>query len=132
MLLLSIKVTHIRKFNRVHRGRGVDRSSKVGRPHSAELFHSTSNHPGDSSRYLCISTMAAASSSKLAQKLSTIATSWPKDPFRPHLQLSTFFQSLSTHPKLTPQAVQATQSLKNSEVLKKVRCFSRECFHQVR
>ncbi|KAK1232189.1 hypothetical protein PQX77_004670 [Marasmius sp. AFHP31] len=59
------------------------------------------------------------SSSKLAQNMSKVAKSWPKDPFRPHLQLSGFLESLSNHPRLTPQAVQAAQALENSTVQKR-------------
>jgi hypothetical protein len=65
--------------------------------------------------------MATASThAKLAQKLRTIAGSWVKDPFRPNLQLSTFLQSLSTHPKLTVQAVQATRALRDNDMQKQV------------
>ncbi|KIJ61240.1 hypothetical protein HYDPIDRAFT_116241 [Hydnomerulius pinastri MD-312] len=49
--------------------------------------------------------------SKFAQKLSTVAASWPVDPFRPNLQLKTFLQSLSAHPKLTQEAVQSSRLL---------------------
>ncbi|KAF9264586.1 hypothetical protein L218DRAFT_943705 [Marasmius fiardii PR-910] len=63
--------------------------------------------------------MAAATSSKLAQSMLKSAKSWPKDPFRPHLQLSVFLESLSAHPKLTPQAVQAVQALENSTIQKR-------------
>ncbi|KAH7924342.1 hypothetical protein BV22DRAFT_1105546 [Leucogyrophana mollusca] len=59
------------------------------------------------------------SASKLSQKLSTIAASWPADPFRPNLQLKNFLQSLSAHPKLTPEAVQAAQALRDNAIQKK-------------
>lgn len=59
--------------------------------------------------------------SKLSQKLANIAAAWPSDPFRPNLQLKTFFQSLSKHPNLTPRAVNAAHSLKDNESMKKVR-----------
>lgn len=62
---------------------------------------------------------------KLAQKLSTIASTWVKDPFRPNIQLPTLLQSLATHPRLTPQAVQAARALRDNDVYKQV-CFSRE------
>ncbi|KAH7909311.1 hypothetical protein BJ138DRAFT_1011074 [Hygrophoropsis aurantiaca] len=59
------------------------------------------------------------SASKLSQKLSSIATSWPTDPFRPNLQLKNFLQSLSTHPKLTPAAVQTAQALRDNAIMKR-------------
>ncbi|KAE9406096.1 hypothetical protein BT96DRAFT_852019 [Gymnopus androsaceus JB14] len=62
--------------------------------------------------------MSAKGTTKLAQQLSSIAGQWPKDPFRPHLLLPTFLQSLSKHPKLTPEAVQAVQALKNNRAKK--------------
>jgi hypothetical protein len=57
---------------------------------------------------------------KLRQKLSSIAASWPTDPFRPNIQLKSFLEALSTHPKLTPQAVDAVRSLRDNELQKKV------------
>ncbi|KIK56153.1 hypothetical protein GYMLUDRAFT_47365 [Collybiopsis luxurians FD-317 M1] len=60
--------------------------------------------------------MASKGSAKLAQQLSSIAGKWPRDPFRPHLLLPTFLQSLAKHPNLTPEAVQAAQALKNDQV----------------
>jgi hypothetical protein len=57
---------------------------------------------------------------KLRQKLSSIAASWPTDPFRPNLQLKGFLEALSMHPKLTPQAVNAVRSLRDNELQKKV------------
>jgi len=54
---------------------------------------------------------------KLSRKLSSIAASWPTDPFRPNLQLKNFFQSLSTHPNLTPAAVDAVDALKNNAIM---------------
>jgi hypothetical protein len=62
--------------------------------------------------------MSAAS--KVSRQLSSIAASWPADPFRPNLQLKNFFQSLSTHPNLTPKAVDAVDLLKNNAVMEKV------------
>ncbi|KAF9463314.1 hypothetical protein BDZ94DRAFT_1282512 [Collybia nuda] len=55
---------------------------------------------------------------KLAQKLSAIASTWVKDPFRPNIQLPTLLYSLSTHPRLTPQAVQAARALRDNDVYK--------------
>lgn len=69
--------------------------------------------------------MATKGATKLSQQLSSVAAQWPKDPFRPHLLLPTFLQSLSKHPKLTPEAVQAAQALKNGQAKKQVG-FSRE------
>ncbi|KAF4568351.1 hypothetical protein EYR40_010246 [Pleurotus pulmonarius] len=60
-----------------------------------------------------------ATTSKLAQKMSNIAALWPKDPFRPQIQLKTFLTSLSAHPNLTPQAVQAARALKDNDMFKK-------------
>lgn len=62
-----------------------------------------------------------SSAAKLPQKLSSIAATWPKDPFRPNLQLKNFFQSLSNHPNLTPKAVDAVAELKGNVIMKKVR-----------
>ncbi|KAH7882186.1 hypothetical protein F5I97DRAFT_1817490 [Phlebopus sp. FC_14] len=59
------------------------------------------------------------SASKNAQKLRAIAASWPADPFRPHLQLKTFFQSLAAHPNLTAEAVQATKTMLDNDIQKK-------------
>jgi hypothetical protein len=56
----------------------------------------------------------------LSQKLSTIAVSWPTDPFRPTLQLKNFLQSLSAHPNLTPKAVEAAKILQDNVVMSKV------------
>jgi hypothetical protein len=61
----------------------------------------------------------------LAQKMGSIAGTWVKDPFRPNLQLQTLLQSLASHPKLTPQVVQAARTLRDNDMYKKV-CFSRE------
>lgn len=69
--------------------------------------------------------MATKGTAKLAQQLSSIAVQWPRDPFRPHLLLPTFLQSLSKHPKLTPEAVQAAHALKSNRAQKQV-YFSRE------
>ncbi|KAK7440017.1 hypothetical protein VKT23_017270 [Stygiomarasmius scandens] len=63
--------------------------------------------------------MAAPTSGKLAQRMSSIAHTWTKDPFRPHLQLSVFLDSLAKHPRLTPQAVQAAQVLRDSSIKKR-------------
>ncbi|KAF8556772.1 hypothetical protein OG21DRAFT_1596292 [Imleria badia] len=54
--------------------------------------------------------------SKYAQKLKTIAAAWPTDPFRPNMQLKTFFESLATHPRLTPDAVQSARVLLDNDV----------------
>jgi hypothetical protein len=56
----------------------------------------------------------------LGQKLLVIAEKWTVDPFRPHLQLGTFLKSLAAHPRLTPEAVQATRALKENAMQKKV------------
>ena len=59
-------------------------------------------------------------SSGLAQRLLKVAKSWPTDPFRPNMQLKTFLESLSNHPKLTSKAVAATEALKNDVLKNKV------------
>lgn len=56
----------------------------------------------------------------LGQKLLVVAEKWTVDPFRPHLQLGTFLKSLAAHPRLTPEAVQATRALKDNVMQKKV------------
>ncbi|EDR09687.1 uncharacterized protein LACBIDRAFT_319031 [Laccaria bicolor S238N-H82] len=61
----------------------------------------------------------AAASGKLGQKLIAIADTWVVDPFRPNLQLQTFLKSLATHPKLTPQAVNATRALRDNAMQKR-------------
>ncbi|KAL6308861.1 hypothetical protein BKA93DRAFT_692417, partial [Sparassis latifolia] len=48
------------------------------------------------------------------QQLHRIAAAWPGDPFRPNIQLKTFLQSLSDHPNLTPQAVEAARELQDN------------------
>lgn len=58
--------------------------------------------------------------SNYAQKLSNIAAAWPADPFRPNLQLKIFLQSLSAHPNLTPEAVQAARTLLDNGIQQKV------------
>ena len=63
---------------------------------------------------------------KLSSQLRTIAQTWPMDPFRPNMQLQTFFISLADHPKLTPAAVRAVQALRRNEVTQKV---SRNAFY---
>ena len=61
-----------------------------------------------------------ASPTKLAPQLHKIALQWPVDPFRPHLQLKRFLESLADHPQLTPQAVRAARALAGNELQKKV------------
>ncbi|KAF8890668.1 hypothetical protein BD779DRAFT_1610752 [Infundibulicybe gibba] len=61
----------------------------------------------------------APATERLGRQLGAIANTWVKDPFRPNLQLQNFLQSLSTHPKLTPQAVQAARALRDNEMQKK-------------
>ncbi|PPQ68976.1 hypothetical protein CVT25_009161 [Psilocybe cyanescens] len=63
--------------------------------------------------------MAAPSTKILSQKLSAIAETWVKDPFRPNLQLQTFLKSLAAHPRLTPKAVEATRALRDDVMHKK-------------
>ncbi|ESK89919.1 hypothetical protein Moror_767 [Moniliophthora roreri MCA 2997] len=58
------------------------------------------------------------SAGRLSQNLKKVAASWPKDPYRPHLQLSILLESLSKHPKLTPEAVRAAQDLLGDTVKK--------------
>ncbi|EKM52620.1 uncharacterized protein PHACADRAFT_164559 [Phanerochaete carnosa HHB-10118-sp] len=54
-------------------------------------------------------------STKLSQQLHRIASQWPSDPFRPHLQLGTFLKALADHPQLTPQATRAARALLENE-----------------
>lgn len=56
----------------------------------------------------------------LSNRLLALAKSWPKDPFRPNMQLGVFLESLSTHPGLTRKAVAATEALKNDVLKTKV------------
>ncbi|KAI0703465.1 hypothetical protein BC835DRAFT_1027124 [Cytidiella melzeri] len=60
-----------------------------------------------------------ASTVKLSQQLHHIAKRWPVDPFRPHLQLGAFLNSLAEHPQLTPQAVRAARALEENEFQRK-------------
>lgn len=76
---------------------------------------------------------------KLAQQLTTIASTWTKDPFRPNMQLQTLLQSLATHPRLTPQAVNAALALQENQVYRQVHyhplvaCMRPHCFaHSIR
>jgi len=69
--------------------------------------------------------MATLSAKQLSQKLGAIAESWTKDPFRPNIQLQTFLKSLAVHPRLTPQAVEATRALRDNDMQKKVCIFLR-------
>ncbi|KAF9526027.1 hypothetical protein CPB83DRAFT_858534 [Crepidotus variabilis] len=55
----------------------------------------------------------------LAQKLTSIAESWVKDPFRPNLQLSTLLNSLAAHSRLTKQAVESARALRDNGMMKK-------------
>lgn len=56
---------------------------------------------------------------KLSQQLSATASNWPKDPFRPNIQLQTFLQALAAHPNLTQEAVNAANALKENTMRKK-------------
>ena len=67
--------------------------------------------------------MASASTKQLSQKLTAIAGTWTKDPFRPNLQLQNFLKSLAAHPRLTPQAVEATRALRDNDMQKKAGYF---------
>lgn len=58
--------------------------------------------------------------SKVARQLKSISSTWPQDPFRPNMQLQKFFSALAEHPKLTPEAVQSVQALRNGDVQRKV------------
>lgn len=59
----------------------------------------------------------------VGNKLHKLAAQWPADPFRPHLQLKTFLESLSRHPNITDEAVAATRSLLQNDLRHKVcRC----------
>ncbi len=68
----------------------------------------------------CIPSSNMPNTVKLSQQLQTIAKRWPVDPFRPHLQLGAFLNSLAEHPQLTPQAVRAARALEENEFQRKV------------
>jgi len=57
----------------------------------------------------------------VGNQLQKLAAQWPADPFRPHLQLKTFLESLSRHPNLTDEAVIATRSLLRNDLRHNVR-----------
>lgn len=57
----------------------------------------------------------------LSQRLLKVSSTVPKDIIRPHIQLSTFLQSLAQHPRLTKSAVQNMEVLSRGELAKKVR-----------
>jgi len=56
----------------------------------------------------------------LSVQLKHIAKAWKFDPLHPNYQLETFLTSLASHPKLTPEAVKASQALKDNVAQKKV------------
>ncbi len=62
----------------------------------------------------------SAAVSALKQQLHKIAAEWPGDPFRPNIQLKTFFEHLAEHPNLTPAAVRAARALHEDEFKNKV------------
>ncbi|KAH9476915.1 hypothetical protein JR316_0010831 [Psilocybe cubensis] len=70
--------------------------------------------------------MASQSTKALSQKLTVIAETWIKDPFRPNLQLQTFLKSLAAHPRLTPKAVEATRALRDDVMHQKVALLPRD------
>ena len=59
----------------------------------------------------------------LGAQLKNIAKAWQYDPLHPNYQLSTFLDSLASHPNLTKEAVKAAQALKDDAAKKKVRLF---------
>lgn len=63
-------------------------------------------------------------------QLQRLAAKWPADPFRPHLQLKTFLESLSHHPNLTDGAVIAARSLLQNDLRHKVRSCSTHRNHE--
>ena len=68
-------------------------------------------------------TAFAMTTKSVGNQLQKLAAQWPADPFRPHLQLKTFLESLSRHPSLTDEAVIATRSLLQNDLRHKVgRC----------
>ncbi|KAI4520225.1 hypothetical protein FB107DRAFT_289564 [Schizophyllum commune] len=69
--------------------------------------------------------MAYAARKQAAQELNAIANKWVQDPFRPHLQLSFFLRSLATHPRLTPEAVNAARALQENVAYKKYKLSDR-------
>jgi len=68
---------------------------------------------------------SAQTTKKLAQKMDSIAASWVRDPFRPNLQLQALWHSLATHPRLTPQAVEAARALMDNDMYKQYRLSKR-------
>jgi hypothetical protein len=73
----------------------------------------------------------AMTTKTVGNQLQQLARQWPADPFRPHLQLKTFLESLSHHPSLTDGAVIATRSLLQNDLRHKVRRYpySSACTH---
>ena len=60
--------------------------------------------------------MAVNQARNLAGELLKVSTAWPKDPFRPNLQLPVFLESLAKHPRLTPASVKASEALLNNAI----------------
>jgi len=60
--------------------------------------------------------LMASTSKQLSTHLHRIASQWPADPFRPHIQLKSFLEALADHPQLTPEAVRAAGALKSGEL----------------
>lgn len=76
---------------------------------------------GLGTRHILPNSAVMSATSKLSQKMAAIANAWPIDPFRPNIQTSKFLLSLSKHPNLTPEAVNAARALQQNEAYKKVR-----------
>ncbi|KAF9054272.1 hypothetical protein BJ165DRAFT_1337797 [Panaeolus papilionaceus] len=58
-------------------------------------------------------------SRQAAQRLTAIAETWKRDPFRPNIQLQTFLKSLAQHPRLTDKTVDAVRALRDGDMQKK-------------
>src|SRR5689334_8921142 len=102
----------------------------VEEPSGCLCMHKYGRTAGESQieRVLPRTTMTATT--KLSQQLHRVAAQWPVDPFRPNLQLKTFFESLADHPQLTQQAVRAARALEENEFQKRVSPYS-VCFNGV-
>ena len=61
-----------------------------------------------------------ATLNRARQQLHRVAAKWPRDPFRPNLQLRVFLESLANHPNLTLQAATAASALQEGQFHRKV------------
>ncbi|KAG8215221.1 hypothetical protein J3R82DRAFT_8764 [Butyriboletus roseoflavus] len=75
---------------------------------------------GFESRFKTFQTRRVSFDPMSASNLKSIAAAWPADPFRPNMQLKTFFESLATHPRLSPAVVQSARVLVDNGVQHRV------------